>query len=858
MNLASIRTLMLTILLVFSQGMLQTTMAMLQTTMAENTGIVRGTVEDPSGQPVLGAELKLKNKTTLEKFKTTSNESGEFTFTNVPNGDYVLSAKAEGLEEAHASVGVGTPNAHPIRFRLEIAEKEEEVTVTANSLSSPSASENVDLIELNRQWLENFPKKDGDPLAVASIFLDPAALGGGSPKIVVDGVESDALEVPTSSVRKVYINKNPYSAEFGKTGKGRIEVTTRRGSYRNFRGMLTVLARNSVWDARNAFATVQPLAQRAIPELMLSGPLGQKVSFFLAGRYSIDNESTLINAQTPEGGLVANFKAPERKTYLLGRMDFKFTPTETLTVSYQFKNKSQQNQGVGGFNLPERATDFFGHKNEFKISERAIFSPNLLNEVRLAIKQEFQQVGGLVDQPGIIVLDAFSAGGAQVSQHRRETTGDLEDIISVIKGKHAFRFGGGIRPRFFRALEASNFGGTFMFSDLSAFLENSPFLFKVNQGDPRVRYRQHESYGFLQDEMQLRQNLSLSLGLRYETQSNLDDTNNFAPRLAFAYSPKGGQTVLRGGAGVFYERQPEVMQLQSLLYNGSRIRQVVVSDPAFPNPFDPEANLSLVTPSVVRIAPGIRAPYIIQGSFAVERKLGPGQNYLTVEYSTIRGLRLYRMRNINAPVPGILIRPDPNYINIDEFESSGTSRSHSLNVMFRGQLRKRFQILSQYALSRTEDDTGGLFYLPADNYDLRSERARADFDRRHRFNLAATWKLPWDVRVSGIVTLSSSIPYNITTGFDSNRDTVANDRPPGVWRNTGRGPRYANVDARLQKTFKFRKDARPDLELALDAFNVFNHANFKNFIGTNSSPFFGLANAAYPARQLQVSLRFRF
>src|SRR5947199_749287 len=181
-----------------TMAMLHTTMAMLQTTMAENTGIVRGTVEDPSGQPVLGAELKLKDKTTLEKFKTTSNESGEFTFTNIPNGDYVLSAKAEGLEEAHASVGVGTPNAHPIRFRLQIAEKEEEMTVTGTSLSSPSAGENLDLIELNRHWIENLPKKDGDPLAVASLFLDQGALGSGGPTIVVDGVESSALEVPSS------------------------------------------------------------------------------------------------------------------------------------------------------------------------------------------------------------------------------------------------------------------------------------------------------------------------------------------------------------------------------------------------------------------------------------------------------------------------------------------------------------------------------------------------------------------------------------------------------------------------------------------------------------------------------------
>jgi hypothetical protein len=103
------------------------------------------------------------------------------------------------------------------------------------------------------------------------------------------------------------------------------------------------------------------------------------------------------------------------------------------------------------------------------------------------------------------------------------------------------------------------------------------------------------------------------------------------------------------------------------------------------------------------------------------------------------------------------------------------------------------------------------------------------------------------------------MPFNITTGFDDNHDTVANDRPPGVGRNTGRGPGSANVDARLSKRIRLeKKNARSELEVGFDAFNVFNHVNFKNFIGTLSSPFFGRASAANQARQLQLSLRFRF
>ena len=823
-----------------------------------NTEVFRGVVEDPNREPVPGAEVKLDNKTTHENFETTTNEVGEFTFTTLPGGDYILSVTAKGFEEVHVPVLVGTPSSHPIRLRLELSEIRDEVTVTGKLLSSPAAEQNIDVIELSQHWFRNLPVPNGDPLAVPSLFLDPAALGTGGPKIIVDGVESSALEVPTTSIKRVYVNKNPYSAEFGRLGKGRIEVTTRHGSYHHFRGDLSLLVHTGTLDARNAFAIVRPPLQRAVAEFDLDGPLGQKVALLLAGRYYLNNESAIINAETPTGNLVQNLRIPERNTFLFGRLDFKLKPTQTLTVGYQFKNRTRENQGVGEFNLSERATNLFHHKNEIKILDRAIFSSSLLNEVRFVLKEDTQETGGLSDRPAVIVLDAFSTGGAQVSQHKTERTADLQDLVALSKGAHTFRFGGGARPRFFRARDASNFGGTFTFSSLTAFTEGRPFLFTVNQGDPSVFFRQHEFFAFVQDEIQLRPNLSLSLGLRQELQSNLlNDSNNVAPRLAFAYSPGGRQTVLRVGVGVFYERQPEVMQIQRLLYDGFRIRQLVLSNPAFPLRFDPGATMNLAVPSVVRIAPDIRTPYVIQESLSIERKLGSG-HYLTVEYATIRGVRLYRTRNVNAPIAGGEIRPDPNFINIDQFESSGSSGSRSLTVMFQSQLRHRLDLLLQYRLSRTTNDTGGLFSLPADNYDLRSERGPADFDRRHRFSLAAIYRLPLTVRLSGIVSLSSSLPFNITTGFDDNQDTVANDRPPGVGRNTGHGPGSANVDVRLSKKIRLQKESRRELEVGLDAFNVFNHVNFKNFIGTLSSPFFGRASAANQARQLQLSLRFRF
>jgi hypothetical protein len=224
----------------------------------------------------------------------------------------------------------------------------------------------------------------------------------------------------------------------------------------------------------------------------------------------------------------------------------------------------------------------------------------------------------------------------------------------------------------------------------------------------------------------------------------------------------------------------------------------------------------------------------------------------------MRGVDLYRSRNLNAPLPGTVNPPDPNFVDIDQFEASGSSRSNSLSFTYKGTLHK-LNIMAQYVLSRTLDDTNGFLYTPANNYDPHSDWGRSDNDRRHRFNMLLLYPLRFGFRVSGIVNAWSGLPYNITTGNDEDHDTVFNDRPPGVWRNAGRAAAYIDVDLRLSKRWRVtHKEHAHFVEVAWDAFNVFNHVNFQNYDGVISSPTFGQPYTAYPARQLQASVRYHF
>jgi len=248
---------------------------------------------------------------------------------------------------------------------------------------------------------------------------------------------------------------------------------------------------------------------------------------------------------------------------------------------------------------------------------------------------------------------------------------------------------------------------------------------------------------------------------------------------------------------------------------------------------------------------------------------------LTVDFTGLRGVKLYRMRNINTPLPGTDVPPDPGFTNIDQFESSGMSRSKSMTVTYQTTLGRRFDLTVQYVLSKSLDDTPGmlpssltslLFFpvtanalFPANTYDLRGEWGRSDFDRRNRVNVVEFYRLPWGFKTGAVVSLSSGIPFNITTGTDEDHDNIVNGRPPGVGRNTGRGPGYADVDLHLGKEFRVLQIAETArMEFGVDAFNTLNHVNYKDYVGVVGSPLFGRANAAQSARQLQMSFRFKF
>ncbi len=825
---------------------------------------ITGVLQDQTGAVIPDATVSLVNKTNGQSAKTTSDGEGNFRFTNVAPGEYELKGAAEGFKTTEMPLTVGNHALNGIAIGMPLLATEEEVEVRASSSQPSAADNNADAVQFNADLIDALPSQSQDILPVLSNFLAPAAQGPEGPSIVVDGVEGSDLDLPTESIKRININHNPYSPEFRRPGLGRIEVTTRNGSRGHFDGQFASYVRNDALDARNHFADQKAPLDRRLFEGSLGGPFPiRHARFFVSASRLTDNESAIVNATTLQGNVIQNViqNVPTFRdnTNVLARLDLRPNPSNTVSLVYNFHDSPEDDRGVGGLRLPAHQTSRDDRRQRGQFWYTRLISPTTINVLRFSYMEHDRRDGFPALAPEIDVNGAFTDGPSQSSQTGHERKMEFQDTLSLTRGSHTFRIGGAVRPRSFTFNDASNFGGTFTFPSLATFAAANPVLFDVVQGNPKLTFSLNEAYGFVQDDMKLGSHASLMLGLRYDWQQHLRDHNNLAPRVALGFAPGNGKTVLRVGGGVFYDRLPDSVFEQTVLLDGVNASELIVSQPSFPNP-----SLTGVPPSVWLLARSIQAPYLIQTSASVERSL-PGGLRATLEYQYLRGVHLFRARDIDTPIGGV--RPDPNFFLERQVESTASLRSNAFIASLQGRIAKKVKMKAQYTLSRSEDDTDGPQALPANSRDLAAEWGRSPFDLRHRFTLAATADMPWQSRVGALFTANSGVPFNITTGFDDNGDGIVNDRPPGIGRNTGNGPHFAQLDLRLAKTLYLfgghkTKDGKSSnftrMEISVDAFNMFNHTNLTDVIGVTSSSRFGLATGALQPRTIQLSVKFDF
>jgi Carboxypeptidase regulatory-like domain/TonB dependent receptor-like, beta-barrel len=826
---------------------------------------VTGTVVDPRSNPVSAAAVTFKQDSGKTVSSSKTDSAGRFRFAAVAPGSYSLEVQRDGFAISTRRLQIGGQPPAPLTISLALAPLVTELSINGDAPAvevSTEISENRDAASVDENLFDKLPIFDQDYVAAISTFLDAASLGTGGPQLMVNGVAATTIPVSASAIQEVRINRNPYSAEIVRPGRGTIEIITKEGTS-VYHGAFNFIFRDSAINARDAFALTRAPEQRRIFEGSLTGPIlhSKTTSFLLSGHRQEEDLQSTVFAQGLTGPIQQSVPSPKRDSQISLRIGHQFSADHNAYLQGNEWEYPRMNQGVGGFVLPEAAFNSKQWEREVVFGDRWALSGKWINQFQILVGWEHHATTSVTSGRSIVVQDAFTSGGAQVDHLETERHFQLSEVMSESAAKHVLKFGLNVPDFSHRGIvNHDNFGGTYIFANLASYQAGTPDIFKQQQGSGLTQYTQKEMGLFVQDDYHLRPNFSLSLGLRYSWQNYLQDNTQFAPRMAFAFSPaKHPKTVLRGGGGIFYDRTGAGPIGDTYLYSGQVLQSfTITNNPGYPDP----GPLSAQPVDLVQFDPSLREPYTIQYSFSLEQQLARRTTLAVTYYGSV-GEHLFRSRDINTPLPPLFaptVLPNPAFGVIRNIESVGRQSGNSLEIMLRGQVTRYFTGLVQYTMSRTNNNTGGIRWFPANQYNVFGEWSRADFDQRHRFNMLETFSPGKSFTLGLGLTLATGKPYTLTTGTDDFNTGLANARPAGVPRNSLQGPGYADLDLRLARDFYLSREKEKGkvATLALDAFNALNHLNYVSYIGNQSSPFFGRAVSAFPSRRLQLTARFKF
>ena len=882
---------------------------------AQGRGILNGQVTDELGAAVNGATVTAVDSTGKETTATT-NSQGNFSIKNLIPGTYIVRVfKDDFSPYENTEVVVNSGDAESLEVVLTVQGVQEQVEVSDSQGVSTDPANNQNATVLREEDLESLPD-DPDELEAALQALAGGSAGPNGGQIYIDGFTGGNLP-PKESIREIRINQNPFSAEYDRLGFGRIEILTKPGTDK-FRGSGFFNFNDESLNSRNPFSANRAPSQTRFFGGNFSGPVQKnKSSFFIdvSSRAIDSGESVNARILDPNFNIVTfnnEFTVPSRRFEINPRFDYQINQNNTLVARYSYERTTAENQGIGGFSLPSRASVRSGTEHNIRLTETMIINPKTINETRFQYENDSTDRTGDNSIPTINVSDAFTGGGSQIGlSFNRQSRWELQNYTTTSLGKnsqHAIKFGVQMEGVSVKDRSENNYGGTFTFTGFSLAcpvtmpscdnstiiqydLNNDGFIssieqyrakllgaadvrfnpnqFRLSAGDPEASVSQFDFGAFITDDWRVNQKLTLSFGLRYENQTNISDSLNFAPRFGFAYSPGAGgarppKTVFRGGAGIFYDRFSDGLVLNSRRLDGFSQQNFVISNnaailglPVFTldgvSNVPTAAQLTTVAPQSsipYFISPDLKSPYTIQTALGVERQL-PYNFNISMFYVASRTVNVLRSRNINAPVcpPGFncpidnptalnALRPDPNGGNIYQYESTGFNNSQQFIINFRTFIpASGISLFGNYRLGKSESDADGAGSFPSYSYDVSDDFGRSSFDTRHFFFFGGSFRIPYGFSLSPFIIANSGSAFNITTGKDDNGDTVFTERPTFaalfdrcnelgltnsfcdagnvtdvnaiVPRNYGKSPGFITVNLSVSRNFGFGSSSKP-------------------------------------------------
>ena len=773
---------------------------------------------------------------------------------------------------------------------LEIEGFKQEVTVSQSS--APEASKTASTTTLTQEEIDALPD-DPDELAEALA----AMAGPGGATFFMNGFSGGRLP-NRDQIRSIRFRQNNYASDNHDAGRAQIDIVTRPNT--TWGGNANVNFGGDALNARQPQQLVETPSQERTVQFGVRGPIvAGKTSFsFNANGNSRYNSSPIIAIDEFGKRINDSVRSTNDQSGFTLGLEHSLTQNQSLLFNFQRSENEGLNQGVGGFNLPDRASTRLSDSNQVRARLQSVIGTKMLNEARIQVNISGNEAFSSSAAPTVVVQDVFTRGGAGVNSNSSTDRVEIADNFDFTIGKHQMRAGLLLEGAFSSNFDERNAAGTWTYRNVDDFLAGRAQQFSQRLGTVDTSFSQYQAGFYWSDEFRIHRDVSLGVGVRNELQSRIDDKLNLMPRVGVTWAPFGSQaSAIRGGYGLFYDWYEAGLYDQTLRVDGITVRDIRIScieDNGYcanVNALDPlSAGVRMTAGGRIQASPDLQMPRVHQASLGYDRQL-TANIMLQTSYQMLRGQNQMRSRNINAPIDGV--RPNPAFGDITQFESTGRSESDRLTVgtRFRLPLKQTQQPIMfnvNYTFGHDRNHADGATSLPSDSLNPDVDWGPSRQDIRHRVQMQAQVPLVFGVRGNFNVNLSSGVPYTMTTGLDDNDDGVFNDRPAGVTRNSLRGDPTWGLNLNLSRRFALGGlgtpvtrgaaqqggggfggpgggrgaggpgNSRYSMELFVQAQNILNHVTHSGYTGNLSSPFFGTATSVGAPRDVNIGLRFNF
>ncbi len=803
------------ILLVLLLGLVSATQTMAQSAK----GSVRGQVTDPSGAVIPNATVSLTTPDGHTVATVTSNAGGAYQVNNLTPGTYIVIGNAQGFASSNSkaiSVAAGQTKQFDVSLEIEVEKQQVQVNAETTTVDT-NPDNNANAVVIKGKDLDAL-SDDPDELQNELQALAGPSAGPNGGQIYIDGFTGGQLP-PKSSIREIRVNQNPFSAEYDRLGYGRIEIFTKPGTDK-LHGNVSARGNDSSFNSANPIlnSNLQP-GQQKIPfpdyytyflNGSVGGPLSKKASFFVdAFGRNIQNVSVIdaVNpAETtdPNNPVYLNTTVgnPSTRIDISPRVDLQLGEPDTLTVRYSYTRNTQSNAGLSALSLPTTAYDTHRVENEIRLSNSWVMNPHVVNDMRFEYTRSRSTQTAQSTDPTVTVQGAFTSGGSNSGTVRdNQDYYELQDYFTAAAGNHSMSFGARLRAT--RDANYTNAGtnGEFTYQSLDAYLSNSPQKFQqtiVNNNQYTARVTLFDISMFYQDDLKVNPRFTFSYGIRWEAQNHVNDKNDWAPRVSFAYALDGGgkkpaKTVLRAGYGWFFQR----FGIANTFGGGG-------STPFFVNTIhhnvpapggESNQQINIVTfgnstndqnkaPTYFQVDPHFHAANDMQAAIGVDRQFGKRVTS-NVTYLYSQGVHQYFTNNVSAPFfdssDGTYADVDPAGLpvpseNLYTYQSGGFYRQSQLIASGNARFR-RFSLFGFYVYNNMLGNTGGVNTFLSNAHDPKLDYGRVAQDIHHRFVVFGNYQGPWKMSFSPFLVYNSGTPYDITIGNDLTANNQFNARP---------------------------------------------------------------------------------